>query len=175
MTANQSIREATNIADTPLIPRDALYGNPTRSSGQISPNGKWLSWMAPQDGVMNVWIAPADNPDAARVMTHASERPIPQYFWAPDSRSLLFVQDKGGDENYLLYGVDVESGAERSLTPFENTRVQLVGTSESMRDQLLVGLNNRDPRFHDVYQLDLNSGELTPVLENNGYIGSLIN
>ncbi|MXO66471.1 prolyl oligopeptidase family serine peptidase [Altererythrobacter endophyticus] len=173
MTANQSIREATNIADTPLIPRDALYGNPTRSSGQISPDGKWLSWMAPQDGVMNVWIAPADNPDAARVMTHASERPIPQYFWAPDSRSLLFVQDKGGDENYLLYGVDVESGVERSLTPFENTRVQLVGTSESMRDQLLVGLNNRDPRFHDVYQLDLNSGELTPVLENNGYIGFL--
>lgn len=157
----------------PLIPRDHLFGNPTRASGQISPDGQWLSWLAPKDGVLNVWMAPADNPDAARAMTSATDRPIRSYFWAPDSRSLLYIQDKGGDENFLLYGIDIESGEERTLTPFEDTRVQIFGTSETIRDKVLVGLNNRDARFHDAYMLDLNTGELELVQENNGYAGFL--
>src|SRR5688572_20522066 len=165
---------AQAVASTPLIPREALYGNPTRSSGQVSPDGKWLSWMAPHEGVMNVWLAPASDPSAAKRMTSATDRPIPQYFWAPDSQSLLYVQDKAGDENYLLYQVDVATGAERVLTPFENTRVQLVGTSNTIKDKVLVGLNNRDPRFHDVHLLDLETGELTLVRQNDeGFIGYL--
>jgi dipeptidyl aminopeptidase/acylaminoacyl peptidase len=165
---------AQAVASTPLIPREALYGNPTRSAGMVSPDGKWLSWMAPHEGVMNVWMAPASDPSAAKRMTSAVDRPIPQYFWAPDAQSLLYVQDKAGDENYLLYQVDIGSGAERVLTPFENTRVQLVGTSNTIKDKLLVGLNNRDPRFHDVHLLDLGTGALTPVRENaEGFIGFL--
>jgi dipeptidyl aminopeptidase/acylaminoacyl peptidase len=165
---------AQAVASTPLIPREALYGNPTRSAGMVSPDGKWLSWMAPHEGVMNVWMAPASDPSAAKRMTSAVDRPIPQYFWAPDAQSLLYVQDKAGDENYLLYQVDIASGAERVLTPFENTRVQLVGTSNTIKDKLLVGLNNRDPRFHDVHLLDLGTGALTPVRENaEGFIGFL--
>src|SRR5690606_11961658 len=132
-------------------PREALFGNPTRSGGQISPDGRWLAWMAPHEGVMNVWLAPADDPANARRMTSATERPIPAYFFAPDSRSLLYIQDKAGDENYLLYQVDIESGAERNLTPFEDTRVRLVGFSHAIKDKALVGLNNRDPRHHDVH------------------------
>ncbi|MBU1755856.1 MAG: S9 family peptidase [Alphaproteobacteria bacterium] len=157
----------------PLIPREDLFGNPTRASGQISPDGKWLSWRAPKDGVMNVWIAPVSDPTAARAITASMDRPIPQYFWAPDSRSVLYVQDKGGDENFLLYGVDIASGTERTLTPFENTRVQVVGTSNRIKDRVLIGVNNRDPRFHDVHMLDLNSGELTLVQQNDSYAGFL--
>ncbi len=165
---------AQAVASVPLIPREALYGNPTRSSGMVSPDGKWLSWMAPHEGVMNVWLAPASDPSAARRMTNATDRPIPQYFWAPDSQSLLYVQDKAGDENYLLYQVDIASGEERVLTPFENTRIQLVGTSNTIKDKILVGLNNRDPRLHDVHLLDLKTGELTLVRENTeGFIGFL--
>ena len=165
---------AEAVASTPLIPREALYGNLTRSSGMISPDGKWLSWMAPHEGVMNVWMAPASDPAAAKRMTNATDRPIPQYFWAPDSQSLLYVQDKAGDENYLLYQVDVATGAERVLTPFDKTRVQLVGSSNTIKDKVLVGLNNRDPRFHDVHLLDLKTAELTPVRENTeGFIGFL--
>ncbi len=155
----------------PLIPRDHLFGNPTRAQGRISPDGKWLSWLAPSNDVLNVWMAPVDDPDNARVMTEATDRPIRQYFWAPDSNSLLYIQDKGGDENFLLYGIDVESGEETTLTPFENTRVTLIGGSEQIRDKILVGLNNRNPQFHDVYLLDLNTGELTQVIENEGYAG----
>src|SRR3990167_1387162 len=106
----------------PLISRQALFGNPTRAGGEISPDGKWLSWLAPKDGVLNIWIAPVDDPSASRAMTASTDRPIRQYFWAPDSQSVLYIQDKIGDENFLLYGINVSSGEERLLTPFENTR-----------------------------------------------------
>ncbi|NMW30792.1 S9 family peptidase [Altererythrobacter sp. RZ02] len=157
----------------PIIPRAHLFGNPTKAGGRISPDGQWLSWLAPDNDVLNVWIAPASDPSAAKVMTSATDRPISQYFWAPDSQSLLYVQDKGGDENYLLYGVDLATGAERTLTDFEKTRVQVIGTSETIRDKMLVGLNNRDARLHDVHLLDLNTGELTLVQQNDGYAGFL--
>ena len=158
-------------AAVPLIPREVLFGNPVRSGGQISPDGRWLAWMAPMNGVRNVFVAPADNPSAARAVTSATSRPIPQYFFSSDSQQILFVQDRNGDENYLLYAVPVAGGAERVLTPFERTRVEIIGTSNSRRDEMLIGLNNRDPRWHDVYRLNLTSGELTEVLRNEGYAG----
>ncbi|MEP3050216.1 MAG: S9 family peptidase [Erythrobacter sp.] len=162
----------TNPAETaPIIPREALFGNPTKAQGSISSDGKWLSWLAPHNGVLNIWLAPRDNPDAAKLMTNSTDRPIRSHFWSPDAKSLLYIQDKGGDENFLLYSIDLSSGEERTLTPFENTRVNVIGGSESIRDKILVGLNNRDPQFHDVHLLDLNTGELSLVLENNGYAG----
>jgi dipeptidyl aminopeptidase/acylaminoacyl peptidase len=157
----------------PLIPRDHLFGNPTRAAGKISPDGKWLSWLAPHEGVLNVWLAPRDNPDDAKVMTKADDRPIRQYMWSPDATSLLYIQDKGGDENFLLYRIEVASGEETTLTPFENTRVDIVGASETIRDRILIGLNNRDPQWHDVHQLNLTTGELELVYENNAYAGFL--
>ncbi|MGY6552786.1 MAG: alpha/beta fold hydrolase [Erythrobacter sp.] len=155
----------------PLIPREALFGNPTRAQGRISPDGQWLSWLAPDNGVMNIWIAPASDPDNARVITSSADRPIPQYFWAPDASSIMYVQDKGGDENYLLYQINIATGTETTLTPFENTRVEIIGASQTVRDKLLIGVNNRDPQFHDVHLLDLATGELTLVMENNAYAG----
>lgn len=162
----------TQSPDTaPLIPRAALFGNPTRAQGMISPDGQWLSWIAPRDGVLNIWLAPAADPEAARPVTGSTERPIRQHFWAPDSSAVMYIQDKGGDENYLLYRVDVATGAETTLTPFEDTRVQLIGASTTMKDKLLLGLNNRDPQWHDVHLLDLSTGALTLVLENNAFAG----
>ena len=166
-TATAQLSAAERVAGAPLIPREALFGNPTRSGGQISPDGNWLAWMAPHDGVMNVWLAPASDPAAARRMTNATDRPIPTYFFAPNSRSLLYIQDKAGDENYLLYQVDIASGEERCLTPFENTRARLMGASHAIKDKVLVGLNDRDPRHHDVHLLDLTTGELTLVMRND--------
>ncbi|WP_309603308.1 S9 family peptidase [Sphingomonas sp.] len=165
---------AQPLAAVPLIPRDALFGNPVKAAGRISPDGKWLSWIAPRDGVMNIYVAPASNPAAAKALTNERKRPIRSYFWAPNSKQILFVNDKGGDENFLLYGVNVVTGAERSLTPFEKTRVDVVGISPSIPGRILVGLNNRDAKWHDVHSLDLASGKLTPVLINMGsYAGFL--
>ncbi len=173
MTATQTTTATATAEAAPLIPREVLFGNPTRSSGKLSPDGKWLSWLAPKEDVMNVWLAPADDLDAAKVMTDAADRPIRQYFWSGDSKNLLYVQDKGGDENFLLYGVDISSGEERTLTPFEKTRVQVIGTSNAYPNKMLVGVNNRDPRLHDVHMLDLDTGELKLVMQNEGFAGFL--
>ncbi len=162
---------ATRVADTPLIPRDHLFGNPTRSGGKISPDGQWVSWMAPWEGVMNVFMAPASDHADVRRMTSAKDRPIPAYFWAPDSRSVLYIRDKEGDENFLLYQVDLAAKAERCLTPFDGARVQVLGGSETIRDKILVGINNRDPHYFDVHLLDLATGALELVFENNAWAG----
>ncbi|MBA4045833.1 MAG: S9 family peptidase [Erythrobacter sp.] len=162
---------ATAYSDAPLIPRESLFGNPERAAGQISPDGQWLSWLAPKDGVLNIWVAPVSDPDGGKAITSATDRPIRQYFWSPDGTGVLYIQDKDGDENFLLYGIDVTSGIESLLTPFEKTRVKLIGASTTIKHRLLLGLNNRDPRFHDVHLLDLRTGALTLVLENNAYGG----
>lgn len=173
-TGTSAMAQSAAGGTVPIIPRDALFGNPVKAAGRISPDGQWLSWIAPRDGVLNVWVAPASNPTQAKALTAEKTRPIRQYFWAPDSRTVLYINDKGGDENFLLYGVDVQSGQERSLTPFEKTRVQVVGVSPLVQDRILVGVNNRDAKWHDVHSLNLRTGELTPVLLNTGgYAGFL--
>ena len=171
-----AIGATTAIAQSnaPLIPREKIFGNPTKTAGRLSPDGKWLSWIAPRDGVLNLYVAPANNPQQAKPLTNERLRPVRSYFWSPDSRQLLYINDKGGDENFLLYGVDVVSGTQRSLTPFEKTRVQVVGISSEVKDRILVGVNNRDQRWHDVHSLDLASGKLTPVLINSGGYASFL-
>jgi len=171
MTTTTAATAATAVAHIPLIPRASLFGNPTRAGGKISPDGEWVSWMAAWEGVMNVFIAPAADHTAVRRMTSAKGRPIPSYFWAPDSASLLYIRDTDGDENFLLYQVGLGDGEEKCLTPFAETRVQIVGSSETMRDKLLIGINNRDARFHDIHLLDLATGALSLVLENNQWAG----
>jgi dipeptidyl aminopeptidase/acylaminoacyl peptidase len=174
--AAMTIASIPAIAQTnvPLIPREKIFGNPTQVAGRLSPDGKWLSWIAPRDGVLNIYVAPAADPKAARPLTAEAKRPIRQYFWSPDSRQILFINDKGGDENFLLYGVDVVSGTQRTLTPFEKTRVQIVGISNEVKDRILIGVNNRDPKWHDVHSLDLASGKLTPVMINTGGFQSFL-
>ena len=101
---------------TKLIPRSVLFGNPERSAAQISPDGSRLSFLAPRDGVLNVWVQ--DLPDGeARPLTTADKRPIRSYGWARDGKHLLYVQDKDGNENFHVYAVDAETSDERDLTP----------------------------------------------------------
>lgn len=152
----------------PLIERSKLFGNPTKTGAQLSPDGKWISYIAPRDGVLNVWVAPAATPEQGKLLTAEKARPIRQAFWTADSKQVLYINDKGGDENFLLYGVDVATGAEKALTPFDKTRVQIVGGSETIKDKLLIAVNNRDPKWHDVYMLEPSTGKLTKVLENTG-------
>jgi dipeptidyl aminopeptidase/acylaminoacyl peptidase len=165
---------ATPDMKAPLIERQKLFGNPSRSQGRLSPDGKWISWIAPRDGVLNIWVAPVSDPSNGRPLTDEKKRPIRAYFWSPDSATILFVNDKGGDENFLLYSVNVVTADQHTLTPFEKTRVEVVGVSNHVKDRILIGLNNRDPKWHDVYSLDLKTNALTPLLTNTGdYAGFL--
>ena len=160
--------------DAPLIERAKIFGNASRALGQISPDGRWLSWTAPLDGVMNVWVAPRSDPGAAKAVTAETARPIRSYFWSPDSSMVLYVNDQGGDENFKLYGVPAAGGAARTLTPFDKAQTQVLKVSPKVPGRILVGVNNRDPRWHDVHALDLASGALNLVFQNDGFGAFLI-
>ncbi len=152
-----------------LIPRSVLFGNPERAAPQLSPDGARLSYLAPVDGVLNVWVGPTDGPGSQPV-THDRDRGVRVYAWAHDNRHILYLQDKGGDENWWLYRVDPTSGAEEVLTPFEGVQVQIIQHDKHCPHELLIGMNKEDPRAHDVYHLDLRTDELTLVARNSGEI-----
>jgi len=161
-----------------LIPRSVLFGNPERTSPQISPDGGELAWIAPRDGVLNLWVAPVGGESgvdwtAARPLTEDSDRGIRSFAWARDGRHVLYVQDVGGDENWRLYDVEPQSLERRDLTPFEGIHATIIGTSKRRPDEVLVGLNADNPELHDVYRLHLASGELVKEIENPGYAGWL--
>ncbi|MCD9032511.1 S9 family peptidase [Luteimonas sp. Y-2-2-4F] len=153
-----------------LIPREALFGNPERANVQISPDGKYLSWVAPLDGVLNVWVAPAGDPAAARAVTRDDARGIRQYFWSYRPDTLLYLRDTGGDEDFHLYAVDLASGESRDLTPYEKTTADVVAVSHRQPDAILVGMNDRDAQWHDLYRVDLATGERTLVERNDAQI-----
>jgi dipeptidyl aminopeptidase/acylaminoacyl peptidase len=154
------------IEDVELIPRDALFGNPDRANVQISPDGKYLSWTAAVDGVMNVWVAPANDLGKARAVTTDKARGIRQYFWSHRPDTLLYMRDTGGDEDFHLFSVDLASGESRDLSNFPKTRAMMVGLSHLHPDSVLVGMNDRDPKWHDLYRVDLASGTRTLVEKN---------
>jgi dipeptidyl aminopeptidase/acylaminoacyl peptidase len=160
-----------------LIPRSVLFGNPERTSPRLSPDGTQLTWVAPRDGVQNVWVAPFGDAgvdwDSARALTEDTDRGVRDYTWARDGRHVLYVQDKGGDENWRLYDVDLATGQRRDLTPFENIHAQVIATSKRLPNEVLVGVNADNPQLHDVYRLDLTSGELVKEIENPGFAGWL--
>ena len=161
-----------------LIPRSVLFGNPERTSPRISHDGSSLAWIAPRDGVLNVWVAPIGGPSgvdwaAARPVTEDRDRGVRVFGWAWDGRHLLYVQDVGGDENWRLYDVDLETGARRDLTPFEKIHATIIGSSKRRPAEVLVGINADNPQLHDVYRLDLETGALVKEIENPGYAGWL--
>ena len=158
-----------------LIPRRILFGNPERVSPRISPNGTSLAWIAPHNEVLNVWTAPVGPEgvdwDSAQVVTNDTDRGIRVFLWAHDGRHLLYLQDTGGDENWRLYDVDVTTMQHRDLTPFEGVQAQILATEKDLPDEVLVGLNRDNPALHDVYRLNLTSGDLVKEVENPGFAG----
>ena len=161
-----------------LIPRSVLFGNPERTSPRMSHDGSQLGWIAPRDGVLNVWVAPIGESDgvdwaAARAVTDDTDRGVRMFGWAWDGRHLLYVQDVGGDENWRLYDVDLVTGERRDLTPFEKIHAQIIGSSKRRPTEVLVGINADNPQLHDVYRLDLVTGNLVKEIENPGYAGWL--
>jgi dipeptidyl aminopeptidase/acylaminoacyl peptidase len=162
------------MTTAPLVPRQVLFGNPERMSPRISPDGKRLGWIAPDEGVLNVWVnqVGAALGDAVAV-TADRDRGIRSFFWAHDNRHLLYVQDVGGDENWHLFGVDLDTGVTRDLTPFDAVQARVEDTDKRFPDTILVGINKDNPELHDVYRLDLPSGELQKIVDNPGFIGFL--
>ncbi len=171
-----------------LIPRQVLFGNPDKAQLRVSPDGKMVAFLAPRDGVLNVYVAPTSDPKNAKPVTNDTKRGIRQYSWAYTSNHILYQQDKGGDENWKVFSVDLASGKEIDLTPFEEIpgpdgkpleqsgrklrpTARIEAASEHFPDEILIGLNNRSPQWHDLYRVNIKSGQLTKLLDNNEYAG----
>jgi hypothetical protein len=186
--AKQKAEAHAAMAKADLIPRSVLFGNPDKAAGRVSPDGKKVSFLAPVDGVLNVWVGPADDISKAKAVTSDTQRGIRQYFWAFTNDHILYLQDKGGDENWKVYAVNLESGETKDLTPFETIpgpdgkpievngtvlrpTARVEGLSERLPGEILVGLNNRSPQFHDVYRVNIATGDMELVQQNDGYAG----
>jgi dipeptidyl aminopeptidase/acylaminoacyl peptidase len=171
-TAEKS-NESKSLDDIPLIPREVLFGNPERAQARLSSDGKWISFQAPVDGVMNVWVAPADDLTKAKAVTKEKVRPVPSHSWAYDNKHILYIQDKNGDENYHLYATNVETGETRDLTPIDGVRAEIQEVSHKFPNEILVGLNDRDKRHHDIWRINIQTGEKQLVQQNPGVAGYL--
>lgn len=151
-----------------LIPREVIFGNPVKSSPQISPDGTTISYIAPSEqGVLNVWIQPVGGGEARQV-TNDTKRGIRGYGWSKDGKGIMYIQDFGGDENWHVYLSNLESGVVRDLTPFQGIRAQGMITDRHHPNELLVGLNLRDRRAFDMYRIDLTTGAVVLDTENPG-------
>ncbi len=151
-----------------LIPRETLFGNPEKYRARISPDGKRLAWTAPDKAnVLQVWVKTIGKDDD-KIVTADKKRGIRVYHWAEDSRTILYLQDADGDENWHLYGVDLESGKVQDHTPFPGVRADITAMEPAFPDEVLVQINKRDPRLFDVHRLNLKTGALALDTENPG-------
>lgn len=159
----------------PIIDREVIFGNPEYAGAQISPDGRYISFVKPYKGTMNVWVKGVSEPfDAARPMTADTARPVRNYFWSRDGKYILFVQDKGGDENFNVYAVNPAdkpaAGSDvpnaRNLTDAKGIRAIIQAVPETDPDAIFVGINDRDKAWHDLYKVKISTGERTLISEN---------
>ncbi len=159
----------------PLIDREVIFGNPEYAGAQISPDGKYISFIKPFNDTMNVWVKGVNEPfNAARPLTNDT-RPVRSYFWSRDGKYILFVQDKGGDENFNVYAVDPaakpaegsDAPAARNITAAQGIRAMIQAVPRSDPDAIYVGINERDKAWHDLYKVKISTGERTLINENH--------
>ena len=160
----------------PLIDRELFFGPPVIAGGQLSPDGKYMSFLKTFKGTMNVWVKDASAPfESAHPLTADTLRPIRSYFWSRDGKYLLYVQDKGGDENFNVYAVSPSEKpvagqdipTNRALTDYKGVRTIIYSIPKSDPDALYIGLNDRDKAWHDLYKLKISTGEKTLLRQNS--------
>lgn len=157
----------------PLIDRELFFDDPEISVAHISPDGRFISFVKPFKGVRNIWVKERTEPfEKARPITADTTRPVVSYFWSHDSKYILYVQDKGGDENYRIYAVDPEALGDpvppfRDLTPVEGVRAMILAVPRKTPNEIIIGLNDRRKDLHDVYRLNLTTAERTLIRKND--------
>src|SRR5215471_9995080 len=175
-TLGQNKTKATPpSAPPPLLDRELFFGDPEIIGAQLSPDGQYIAFLKPYKGSRNIWVKKTtESFDKAKLITADMNRPISEYFWSRDGKYILFVQDKAGDENYNVYAVNpsdsAASGKEvpaaRNLTDAKGARAIIYSTPRSEPDAIYVGLNDRDPSWHDLYKVKISTGERTLMQKN---------
>jgi dipeptidyl aminopeptidase/acylaminoacyl peptidase len=178
-----SLPASTLAAQPPLIDRELFFGNPEIAGAQISPDGQYIAFLKPWKDTRNVWVKKTGEPfDKAHLVTNDTKRPIPAYLWSRDSKYILFVQDHGGDENYNVYAVNPAEApaagqdvpAARNITDAKGARALIYATPKSQPDTLYIGLNDRDPAWHDLYKLTISTGKRELLRKNTEHVSAWI-
>ena len=158
-----------------LIPREVLFGNPDKIAVRMSEDGKHISYLAPLNGVLNVFVAPVDNPLAGKAITADTERGIRNYSWAQNSNNIIYSIDNKGDENFRLYSIDINTKENILLTPQEGIKASVIKKSKNFPDEILVQMNKRVPEYFDIYKINVKSGKAEIFFENKEkYISFII-
>jgi dipeptidyl aminopeptidase/acylaminoacyl peptidase len=153
-----------------LVARRIFFDNPDYSRVSVSPDGEHLAYLAPLDGVSNLWVAPVADPTAGQPMTRATDRNLGAYFqWAYTSRHLVFFQDRAGDDNWRTSSVDITNGSIVPLTPPQGVKSFLQGRDYRFPQEMLVRHNARDKRYFDLFRVNLVTGASELKFENNDY------
>ena len=163
----------TSPKTTPLIPRRLLFGNPDKINVTISPDGRFLAYAAPVEKEFAVWVGPIDDPQAARPVTRRAYGGVAHYFWTHTGNHIAYLRDRYGDERAHLFSVALDTGEIWDLTPTAGVQARIYGISHKFPDELLVGLNNRDPRYHEIYRINIKTGERR-LVQKNGRFSSFI-
>jgi len=119
------------------------------------------------DGVMNVWVGPADDPDSVEPVTNDTDRGIITYFWAYTNEHIMYTQDQAGEENWRVYSVTLETGETNDLTPFEGVKARILAVNQELPDEIMIGLNDCDITTHDIYRVNITTGEQTLIAEDS--------
>ncbi|MFZ5429227.1 MAG: alpha/beta hydrolase family protein [Bacteroidota bacterium] len=159
---------APKMEKAPLIPLEDFFRNPEKTAFRLSPNGEYFSYLAPWETRLNVFIQKIGEDTAVRI-TSETERDIAGYLWKGDNR-ILFLKDTGGDENFHLYGVNPDGTDLKGLTVFEKVRTIFIDDLKDDEQEVIIGLNRRDPTVFDPYRLNVFTGEMTMLAENPGNI-----
>ncbi|HMG95639.1 MAG TPA: prolyl oligopeptidase family serine peptidase, partial [Gemmatimonadaceae bacterium] len=167
----------------PLIDRELFFGNPEISGAQISPDGRYVSFLKPYKDTRNIWVKRISDPySAAKLITNDTKRPVTNYFWSRDGKYILFGQDQLGDENFNVYAVDPASSpaagqevpAARNLTAVKGVRAVIYSVPKNDPDIMYVGINDRDKSWHDLYKVRISTGDKTLLRQNTERIASWV-
>ena len=142
-----------------------FFKNPEKTRYQLSPDGNYFSFMGPYERRQNIFVQKIGEDKAVRI-TSETDRDISGYFWANDNR-ILFIKDSGGDENFKLYAVDKTGENAKDLTPFDGVRIQIIDDLEDIEDEIIIGMNKNNPQLFEPYRLNVESGQLDQIAENN--------
>ncbi len=166
-----NVPQEEEMIDEKIIPRNVVFSDPVTSGVRLSPNGRYISFIAPRDGIKNIYVAPRDQLEKAVPVTNDRNRGISKYVWAYDNAHLLYLQDNDGDENWRMYSVNVATMESQLLTPGSGIQARFEHLSEKYPSRVLIGLNDRRSDYHDLYILDITTGQKSLVFQNNHYTG----
>ncbi|MGI9527037.1 MAG: prolyl oligopeptidase family serine peptidase [Weeksellaceae bacterium] len=141
------------------------FAKPSSSQFKLSPKGTYMSYREKDENLKNhVYVKNIATGKVTQVIQEGEEL-VRGYGWANDSR-LIYVMDKGGNEDYHLFAVDVTGENQKELTPYEGVKVEILANLKEDKDHMIISMNKNNPQVFDPYKININTGEIVQLYEN---------